>query len=306
MNILHHIAIDHGSARATTEQFTELYDTFRAQKELTSVPEPMINYVDFAVWYEQRLESDVMKDDVQFWKDNLKGANSTSKLLPFAKNERPERMDAERAVQRLDLSLPMLKRLKRVCARMAVTPFQFLLAAFRSFLYRYTDEDDTTILIIDGNRPRGDVENVLGFFVMIPLRFKGNLEAGFDHLLSQVKHTAIDATSHSKVPFDLIVDDVDDEKNRRHFPLSQVVANYQMNGKLPRIGTKDFEIHVVDNEDVRAQCEMALQATKDPDRGLELRLEFANSLYAEDEMGRFFGNFITYLTSVIRITASQC
>ena len=300
-NTMHHIAIDRGSAKAITQQFIELYDAVRAQKELTLIPEPAINYIDFAVWYEQHLKSDAMKESIDFWKNNLKGANNTIKLLPFAKRARPERMDNDRAVQRMNLPLPMLKRLKRVCARMGVTPFQFLLAAFRSFLYRYTEEEDTTILIIDGNRPRGDLEDVLGFFVnMIPLRFKGNLDGGFDHLLSQVKNAAISAISHSKVPFDLIVDSVDVEKSRKHFPLSQVVVNYQMHGKQPRIATKDFEIRSVDNEDVRTQCEIALEATEDSEQGLELRLEFATTLYAEDEMNRFFGNFLTYMTSTIQ------
>jgi non-ribosomal peptide synthetase component F len=59
----------------------------------------------------------------------------------------------------------MLLRLKRVCARMGTTPFQFMLAAFRAFLFRYTEEEDVTVLVIDGNRPRSDLEDVLGFFV---------------------------------------------------------------------------------------------------------------------------------------------
>ena len=299
--VVHHIAIDRGSTKAIIEQFTAIYDALRSRKELSTVPTPKISYIDFSIWYEAHLQSDALKSDIQFWKDTLQGASSVSKLLPFAKSQRPDHMDSARSVQKMTLGLAMLKRMKRVCTRMGTTPFQFVLAAFRSFLYRYTEEEDLTILVIDGNRPRADLEDILGFFVnMIPVRLHEDLDAGFDHLLASVKSASVKAIERSKVPFDTIVDAVKVEKSSKHFPLGQIVLNYQMHGKAPKFTTQDFEINKVENDDVPTACEIALEALEDPERGLDLRLEYSTTLYAEDEMERFFDNFLTFMTSVVQ------
>lgn len=302
VTIIHHIAIDRGSSKSVIEQLMAIYDAVRSGKDLSTVPAPQISYIDFAIWYEDHLQSDELQSDVQFWKENLCGAPLAGKLLPFAKSQRPDHMDTARSVQKMTLGLAMLKRLKRVCTQMGTTPFQFLLAAFRAFLYRYTEEEDLTILAIDGNRPRPDLEDVLGFFVnMIPIRIKQEFDdTGFDHVLTHVKAVSIEAIGHSKVPFNAIVDAVKLEKTSSHFPISQVVVNYQMHGKMPRFRTQDFEINKVENDDIPSACELALEALEDPEHGLDLRLEYSSALYAEDDMERFFDNFLTFMTSVIQ------
>lgn len=300
-NIIHHIAIDRGSSKAITEQLMTLYDTIRSQKDLSSVELPKISYVDFAIWYESHLQTEALQSDLNFWKKNLLGAPVASKLLPFAKSQRPDYMDQARSAQKMTLGLAMLKRMKRVCSKMGVTPFQFLLAAFRSFLYRYTKEDDLVFLVIDGNRPHPDLEDVLGFFVnMIPMRLNEDFTAGFDDILMKVKAASLDALEHSKAPFDAIVDAVNVKQTQGHFPLGQVVLNYQMHGKMPRFSTQDFEINQVIHHDVPTACEMALEALEDPERGLDLRLEYSTTLYGKDDMERFFDNFMTFMTSIIQ------
>nr|AKL78824.1 GLPKS3 [Glarea lozoyensis] len=298
----HHISIDRGSSKALFEQFVEIYDAIRLEKDLASVAPPRISYTDFSIWYENHLRSAGLQSEVEFWKQRLAGIKPTSELLPFAKTTRPDTMDRVRDELRSTLPLSMLLRLKRVCARMGTTPFQFMLAAFRAFLFRYTEEEDVTVLVIDGNRPRSDLEDVLGFFVnMIPVRLNNvDSDSLFDSVLSSTKSATVEAIEHSKIPFDTIVEAVNLPKSHSIFPISQVVVNYQMHGKMPRFGTEDFHIHTVINHDIPTACELALEALEDPDKGLDLRLEYSTTLYAEADMERFFDNFSTFLTSLIR------
>ncbi|KAG9238221.1 putative lovastatin nonaketide synthase [Amylocarpus encephaloides] len=299
--VFHHISIDRGSSKALFEQFVEIYDAIRLEKDLTTIPLPRISYIDFSIWYENHLQSEGLQSEVKFWKQKLAGIKPTSQLLPFAQSARPETMDRARSELRSSLPIEMLKRLKRVCTRMGTTPFQFLLASFRAFLYRYTEEEDVTVLVIDGNRPRSDLEDVLGFFVnMIPVRLNKNLDDAFEHLLGATKASTVEAIGHSKIPFDSIVDAVNLPKSQSIFPISQVVVNYQMHGKMPRFPTEDFEINRVVNHDIPTACELALEALEDPDKGLDLRLEYSTTLYAEADMDRFFDNFSTFLTSLIQ------
>ncbi|KAI9676095.1 MAG: putative Hybrid PKS-NRPS biosynthetic cluster [Caeruleum heppii] len=299
--IVHHISADRGSTKSFLEQFTAIYDGVRAGSDLGVIPRPRLSYADFTIWHQERLASPLLQNDVRFWKEKLTGCPSASQLLPFARAERPTQNDYQRAVHEVTLGSAIFNRMKRVCARMGTTPFQFLLTAFRSFIYRYTEEEDLTILMIDGNRPHPDVDDTLGFFVnMIPVRCTQTCDTSFDHLLEGIKDLTLEALEHSRVPFDAIVDAIGTKKNPSHFPVGQIVVNYQMHGQMPRYPTSDFEIHDVTSEDIPTACDLALEAFEDPVRGLKLNLQYSSTLYHGEDMDRFLDNFQAFLTSAVK------
>ena len=299
--VYHHISIDRGSSKSMFQQVTSLYEAIRTEKTLATVLPPKVSYIDFTLWHEARLASPELQLSIDFWKNKLRNAPETSPLLPFAQASRPEHMDTARAVLNMTLEIPMLNRMKRICAQTGTTPFQYLLAAFRSFHYRYTEAEDLTVHMIDGRRPHPDLEETIGFFVnMIPIRFTQGCDASFDRLLEYTKSSALEATQHSTVPFDAIVDAVNVEKTPSHFPLGQLAINYQSHGKMPKFKTQDFEIAQIDGEDIPTACEMQLEALEDPDNGLDLRLEYASTLYGAKDMELFFDNFLHYFTNVIK------
>ena len=300
VQVFHHIALDNGSTKSIMDQYTGLYDAFHGDLNLLVVPAPTISYSDFTVWHRDHLKSEQLKADIHWWEEKFNGAISASSLLPFAKSQRPAKRGSSSSILRQTLDLPLLKRLKRICARTNVTPFQFLLTAFRAFIHRYTEEDDMTILMIDGNRSHPDLEDVLGFFVnMIPLRCQNDCNTTFDSLLGEIKQTVLQALHHSQVPFDAIVDAAKVELLPSHFPLGQVVVNYQMYGKPPVYKTADFKIVDVDVEDIPTAVEMQLEAVEDPQKGLQLRFEYDSLLYGSHDMERFFENFTTFVESAV-------
>lgn len=299
--ILHHMAIDRGSSKPFLDQFVPLYDAIKAGKPETIAP-PTLQYADFTIWHNALLESPQLHPDIEFWRTKLAGVPEVGPLLPFAKAERPAYNDYKRELLHATLEAPLLNRLKRVCTRAGVTPFQFLLAAFRTFHYRYTEEKDLTILMIDGNRPHPDVENMLGFFVnMMPIRcILENDEVTFDQLLQQIRDSAVEAIQHNSVPFDAIINALGVKKDPAHFPLAQVVINYQIHGKIPKYTTTDFEMYDVKGEDIPTACEINLEALEDPENGLNLRLEYSSTLYAQADMEKFLENFLEFLTSTVK------
>ena len=262
---------------------------------------PLVSYIDFTLWHEAFLATPELQHSVDFWKNKPRNAPEVSKLLPYAKASRPEHMDTARTVLKETLETPMLTRMKRICAQTGTTPFQYLLAAFRSFHYRYTEEEDLTVHMVDGRRPHHDLEETVGFFVnLIPIRFTKGCDASFDRLPEYTKSSTLEATQHSTVPFDAIVDAVNVEKTPSHLPLGQLAINWQSHGKMPEFKTQDFEISQVDGEDIPTACEMQLEALEDPDTGLDLRLEYSSTLYGANEMDLFFDNFLHFLTNVIK------
>ena len=299
--VCHHIALDNGSTVSFMEQFTALYDAFVQQKSLSLVVAPKITYSEFTLWHQENMRSERLMGDMRWWAETFNGSLGVSQLLPFAKFQRPLKRSSTRSILKNTLSLSLLRRLRRICARMNATPAQFLLTALRAFIFRYTQEEDLTILMIDGNRPHPDLGDILGFFVnMIPLRCHNTCDTSFEDLVGDIKQTVLDALAHSQIPFDSIVEAVKAEVNPSHFPIGQIAFNYQMYGKPPKYKTEDFTVEDVHAEDVPTACEMQLEALENPQSGINLRLEYDSFLYEAGEMERFFENFSTFLTSVVK------
>lgn len=299
----HHINLDNGSTKTILDQFTQIYDAISRQKDLTKIPVPRISYADFAVWHNEFLETPETFIHVDWWKENLRGVPEFSSLLPFSsKKERPASRPTERSTMETSVSSTVLKRLKRISSSTNATPFHFLIAAFRAFIYRYTEEDDLTFLIVDGTRPHTEVSDIMGFFVnLVPLRLL--LEAGevdFETLLSYVSKAAFGALAHNSVPFDSIIDHVGVKRNASCFPISQIMVNYQIYGKPPVVQTVDFNITDIDFQDIPTPGDISLEAIEDPAIGLTLRLQYDPVLYPGAEMERFLENFTIFLADVTR------
>ncbi len=299
--VFHHICIDRGSSQSFLEQFTGLYDALRRERSVASVAQPAVSYSQFSIWHNALLQSSEMHPSLAFWKSIYEHPPATAmQLLPFAKTVRPEVNDYQRRVHRATLKKTLLQRMKRICARLQVTPAQFLMAGLRAFLYRYTQEEDLTIHLVDGNRPHPAVNDTLGFFVnVVPVRCQVDHSGSFEAALRQIKDIVISALKHSKMPFDAIVDAVGAARRPSHFPLGQVILNYQVHGTIPVYSAGDFDITDVQGDDIPTACEIGLEALEDPNDGLKLRLEYSSTLYGDDDMDRFLENFVTFLSSSI-------
>ena len=300
VSMFHHIAVDRGTGQPLFDRMNALYDALKEGSDISALPTPQVSYADFTLWHNALMRSAELKPDIEFWKHALDGAPTSSKLLPFAKQERPARNDYARASHETMLGWKLTKRMKRISSSAGATPFHFLLAAFRTFILRYTDDEDLTILMIDGNRPHTDVEDIAGFFVnMIPIRCRDESEGTFDQILSISRDRTLEAMKHSNVPFDKIADVTGKSNVASHFPIGQIALNYQIHGTTKGGKTKDFEITEITTTDIPSACDLNLEAMEETDKGLGIRLEYSTALYGDADMERFLDNFLTFLSSSI-------
>ncbi|KAK3681229.1 polyketide synthase [Podospora appendiculata] len=300
--VFHHISCDSGSSESFVSQFVKLYEAFSEGKDVSRIPVPRVSYADFSVWQSQLAQSPEVRNNIDWWQRTLDGAPTASSLLPFAKSNR---LPGSRQRNTVTGAVPLsgLGRLKRISARMNTTPFNFVTAAFRAFHYRYTEDNDLTMLMIDGNRPHPELQDTIGFFVnMVPLRFHGNDldSATFEQLVQDVKSVTHDALEHSSAPFEDVVQILGLDRSATHFPVGQIAVNYQMYGQQSRIRSADFTLAASSVEDLPTPCDLALEITENPAEGLEFKLQFDSGLYGDADMERFIENFTTFLSSAIR------
>jgi non-ribosomal peptide synthetase component F len=99
-----------------------------------------------------------------------------------------------------------------------------LLAAFNVLLYRYTDQEDILIGSPIANRNRAELERMLGLFVNT-LVLRNNLSGNpsFRELLHRVREVTLDAYAHQDLPFEMLVEELQPERDLSRNPLYEVM-----------------------------------------------------------------------------------
>jgi len=221
---MHHIVSDGWSIGVLIREIVALY-TANACDRPSPLPQPTIQYADFAYWQRQWLQGEVLESQLAYWRQHLAGISMLN--LPTDRPRSP--VPTYRGARQL-LKLPksLSKDLLALSQKEGVTLFMTLLAAFQLLLYRYTQQEDITVGSPIANRNRSEIEGLIAFFVnslVLRTNFSGN--PTFLELLSRVKEVALQAYAHQDLPFEKLVEELHPERNLNQNPLFQVVFALQ-------------------------------------------------------------------------------
>ncbi|HJT58662.1 MAG TPA: amino acid adenylation domain-containing protein, partial [Ktedonobacteraceae bacterium] len=158
---MHHIISDGWSAGVFLHELSTLYNTF-VQEKPSPLPELPIQYVDFACWQRQWLQGEVLEIQLDYWTQQLKGAEPLELLTD---HPRPVIQTFHGATQELLLPASLSTELKQLSQREGVTLFMTLLAAFQALLARYSGQTDISVGTPIANRTHAELEGLIGFFV---------------------------------------------------------------------------------------------------------------------------------------------
>ncbi len=222
---LHHIVADGWSIGIFVRELEAFYSTLDRGKT-SPLPELPIQYADFAVWQRQWLQGDVLESQLAYWKQQL--ANAPTLLSLPTDRPRPAVQTFQGANQSFTLPAKLSKALNLLSRQEGVTLFMTLFTAFNTLLYRYTGQEDILVGSPIANRTRSEVEGLIGFFVnTLVLRTNLSRNPSFRELLGQVRKMTLSAYAHQDVPFELLVDNLQPERDLSHTPLFQVMFALQ-------------------------------------------------------------------------------
>src|SRR5439155_1578861 len=91
-------------------------------------------------------------------------------------------------------------------------------------LSRYSGQNEVSVITPVANRPRVELESMVGFFVnSVVLRLDTSGSPTFRELIGRVREVAQSGMTHGGAPFDQVVEAVDPERSLSHTPLAQVM-----------------------------------------------------------------------------------
>ncbi|HEX7330143.1 MAG TPA: amino acid adenylation domain-containing protein [Pyrinomonadaceae bacterium] len=291
---MHHIATDGWSMSLLTREVAALYEAFAAGAA-SPLPELHVQYADFAQWQRNWLRGEVLDAHLDFWKQQLDGAPPLLQLP--TDRPRPPVPTFRGANLAILLPVKVTAKLKALSREEGVTLFMTVLAAFQTLLYRYTGDPDVVVGTGIAGRNRAEVEGLIGFFVnSLVLRTDLSGNPTFRELLARVREVMLGAFAHQEMPFEVLVEQLQPERNLNYNPLFQVMVIFQ-NTPRKASGVSGLSLSSREVEIGTSKFDLNLVITEGPER-ISLGLEYTTDLFDETTIQRMLSHFHNLFESI--------
>lgn len=218
----HHINMDGVSLEVFLSDLEKAYNH-------KALPEPVLQYSDYSSRQQQELKNGGMKSELKFWMDEMTDVPPPLPLLPFSSSRSRMPLDNynhNREDLRIDASLAA--QIKEICREQKANVFHFYLAVYEVMLFRLLDITDLCIGMADANRGDDATAKSMGAYLnILPLRFQLNSKQTFKDVLKNTRRKAYSAMANSRLPFDILLENLKTPRSTSHSPLFQAFVNYR-------------------------------------------------------------------------------
>ncbi|MGD2089948.1 MAG: amino acid adenylation domain-containing protein [Candidatus Aminicenantes bacterium] len=291
---VHHIIFDAWSMGVFIREMMVLYEAF-SMGNPSPLPGLPIQYRDFVCWQRERLQGKILETPLSYWKHQLSGHQPVLEL-PFNR-ARPALQSYQGKQLSLIFPTPLFNSLKALGRQQGVTLFMTMLTAFKTLLYRYTDQDDINVGIPVAGRNQKETEELIGLFVnTLVIRTRVSHSLTFLQLLDQVCQTVSQAYAHQELPFEKLVEELQPRRDLGHTPLFQVmVVLKNTQTELPEV--PGLSLDTIEVERGRAQFDLSLDIIEGKDE-LKASMEYNTSLFDDSMIRRMLGHFQVLLEGI--------
>lgn len=292
---MHHIITDGWSCGVFLQELSTLYAAFSTDQPSPLLPLP-IQYADFTIWQRDRIQGEFLATKLNYWKQQLSGELPILQLP--TDRPRPTVTSFNGAKQYFTLSTVLTDALRQLSLQEDATLFMSLLAGFNILLYHYTDQEDILIGSPIANRNRAELEGMLGLFVNT-LVLRNNLSGNpsFCEFLHRVREVTLDAYAHQDLPFEMLVEELQPERNLSRNPLYEVMFVLQ-NTPTSVQEVSGLTLRTLEFDSGTAQLDIFLSMFE-LQEGLTGCLEYNTDIFDATTISQFLNHFQTLLANII-------
>ena len=291
---LHHIAGDGWSMGVLLRELSVLYAA-HASGASADLPEPPVRFRDWAAW-QQRPDRPSPEASEAYWREALSGAPRVLEVPPDL--PRPAVQGWDGAKHAFHLAPSLSEAVATMARGEGATPFAVVAAAFALVLSRYAGEEDLLLGTLMANRPRPEVEEVVGFFantVALRIRLDGDPAAG--ELVRRAHASARGAQEHAGLAFDRVVELSGARRDFSRPPLVQALLTMTPS-PADALALPDIVVEPLVLDPSTAGFELTLQVEERAD-GLACVLQYSTQLFEPATIARMARHFETALASLI-------
>jgi len=225
---VHHAVFDAWSLDRFWSELNELYGATLAGRPAV-LPEPAIQYGDYALWERDRLHSPEFAEQLGRAVQRLRGLPPLD--LP-TDHPRPTRPRFTRGRLTFALDDETVGRLSALGVGMGATRHMVLLALIQLWLAVLTDQTDLGVAVPVAGRIRPEFDPLIGLFVnTLVVRTEVQWSETFRQLVSRTRQASLEAYDDEEVPFDQIVESLNPHRDPGRNPLCDVLFELRTPGR---------------------------------------------------------------------------
>lgn len=293
---MHHIITDGWSLGIFVRELLSIYAALQ-QGTTIPLPEPALQFADYAHWQIERASKQLLEQQLQYWKNYLLGMPDRLELI--SDGPRPPIQTFKGKHFHFSIDDDLTERLRNLSRQLKISLFSLLMAAFQVFLHKISGQEDFGVGAPIANRHRRETEEIIGFFVnTIVLRARFDKDLSFLDFAQRVSKDIASASDNQDVPFEKIVESVQKEHELSYSPLFQVMFDLQ---PLPfkELKSNGFSLEIAEIEIEVAKFDLLLLLTDDS-QTLQAIFEYNTDLFREETIARFSHYFTTLLRHIIQ------
>lgn len=147
-------------------------------------------------------------------------------------------------------------------------------------MFKLTNANDLTIGLADANRGDDESMSTVGLFLnLLALRFRRQSSQKFLGAITEARNTAYKALSHSSVPFDVLLKELNVPHSAQHSPLFQALFDFRA-GAQEKHPFDDCQFEVQEAHPGRTAYDIVLDVT-DSAAGAIVVIRTQTKLYDE-------------------------
>lgn len=300
----HHIVSDAWSQAVFVRETTVLYHAFQ-RGQPSPLPEPKLQYLDYARWQNKRLQGERLQQGLTWWRRHLHGVEPLELL---SDRPRPARLSFH-GKQRAFRLTASAARLDAVCTRLGMTPFMVGLSIFALLLERYSGRRSFLLGSVVAGRERVELEELIGFFaatLVLPWGTLGATNHGTGKrrirsavdLLEQGRRCVLAVQEHADIPFEMLVEQLSPQRDAARHPLFQVVFAVH-NTPSEQLQLGDLQLEVLGQEKRTSRMDL-LGTLETVEQSVFLKIEFSTELFDTTTVQRLAGHFDRLLETLLR------
>ncbi|KAL7929276.1 polyketide synthetase [Trichoderma chlorosporum] len=290
----HHIVIDGVSLEVFLDDLQRAYNR-----------QPLSGSVYQYSTYTQTMLNDLsagkMKSDVTYWREEFENPPAPLPLIPFAsvKSRTTMKSYGHTSISRI-IEKDLAKEISETCRRLSANIFHFHLGVLEVLLFKLFNTGDICIGMADANRMDKLISNSIGMYLnLLPLRFSLTEQQTFEKVLKETRRKAYLAMSHSRLPFDFLLNSINLDRSAATTPLFQAFINYRQ-GVSENRQFGEAAVETLDMSLPRSGYDISLDIIENPGSDTRVTLMVQESLYSADDANRVLDMYFKLLTELSR------
>jgi amino acid adenylation domain-containing protein len=293
---MHHIISDAWSLGVFYRELGALYAAF-VRGLPSPLPEPQIQYADFALWQREQLQGERLAGEIGFWREQLAGIPDLLELPTDRPRPTPRTFDGERLTTWFSPALA--DGIAALSARSGASLYMTLLAAFAVILHRWTGQDDIVLGAPVAGRTHVATETLIGFFVnTVAFRVRLGGDPAFQEVVAHTRNTVLDVYEHQELPFDKLVEELNPRRNPAWSPVFQAMISLQ-NTPTPDLVMPGLRVEMLGINTGTSQTDLIVFAGMERGKLGLLHLEYNTDLFDKVTMQRMEGHLLRLLAGAV-------